>query len=199
MWFFYIDTSTEVNIMKRLFVAIKVDPSPALLEVYEHMLNAFQYHKISWSDPEKLHLTLKFLGDTEEEKIDSICNVLTKCAQRFRPFDIGIENVGIFGSSYDPKIIWFGINDNEILSDLALCIINELNNIGFDKDRQNFIPHLTVGRIKKIKSKKLFKQGLSLFKGIKIQSSRVESFALYESILKQTGAEHILLKKFTFK
>ncbi len=185
--------------MKRLFVAIKIKPSAVLMELYENMLDAFRYDKISWTNPEQLHITFKFLGDTEIEKINIINSALDKCAGRFKNFDIHLEDVGIFGSRYDPKIIWLGIKENKTLEELAECVLAELETVGYERDRQNFRPHLTVGRIKKIKSKKRFTKSLALFKGLKIQSSHIESFALYESILKQTGAEHFVIRRFSLR
>lgn len=182
--------------MKRLFVAVKVEPSPKMLEVYERMLEAFRYDKISWANPGNIHITLKFLGDTDENEIDKICNALEKCTTRSDPFEIFLEDVGIFGSRYDPKVIWFGIKENDQLQKLANYVLDELEKIGYERDRQNFVPHLTVGRIKKIKSKKRFQNELEQFKDLKIQHSRIESFALFESILKQTGAEHFVIRKF---
>ncbi|MCD4679163.1 MAG: RNA 2',3'-cyclic phosphodiesterase [Bacteroidales bacterium] len=182
--------------MKRLFVAVKIIPSDSFLEVYEHMMDAFHYDKISWANPDNVHITIKFLGDTEEGNINRINEVLENCAKEIDPFDIHIENVGIFGSSYDPKIIWFGIKENNALLDLSENILNGLDLIGFKRDRQNFRPHLTVGRVKKINNRKNFQKRINHFKGLKIQNSRIDSFALYESILKPTGAEHFVIRRF---
>ena len=182
--------------MKRLFVAVKIEPSEAFMEIYEKMLMAFRYDKISWANPDNIHITLKFLGDTDENEIEKICKALEKCARRSESFEIFLEDVGIFGSRYDPKVIWLGIKENNELQKLAECVLDELETIGYERDRQNFVPHLTIGRIKKIKSKKLFRNDLAQYKGLKIQSCRVDSFALFESILKQTGAVHLLIKEF---
>jgi len=179
-----------------LFVAIKITPSPAFMEVYEHMLDVFKHDKISWSNPDNIHITMKFFGDTEIEKINVINKVLSKCSEMDEPFDIHIEDIGIFGSSYDPRVIWFGIRENDVLKDLSENILSKLELVGFARDRQNFRPHLTIGRIKKIRNKKQFQKSINHFKGLKIQSSRIDSFVLYESILKQTGAVHHAIMHF---
>lgn len=160
------------------------------------MVNAFQYDKISWVNPDNVHITLKFFGDTELEKINSISAVLEECSRQHYAFDIHIEDVGIFGSKYDPKVIWFGIRENKNLLDLSEDIFTELETLGYKRDRQNFRPHLTAGRIKKIGDKTNFQKNINLFKGLKIQSSCIDSIALYESILRTSGAEHITIKNF---
>ncbi len=184
--------------MKRLFVAIKIIPTDAFIEIYEQMLDVFHYDKISWANPDNLHITIKFLGDTEQGKIESISEILEECSGQYEAFDIHIEEVGIFGSKYDPRVIWFGIRENDTLMKLSENIINKLESIGYERDRQNFRPHLTIGRVKQISNKKNFQKNINLFKGLKIQCSRIDNFALYESILKQTGAEHFVIKKISF-
>ena len=100
------------------------------------------------------------------------------------PFDMVLEGLGVFGSSYDPRVIWYGIRDETQIFNLADNIFSELEGIGIKRDRQNFVPHLTIGRINEKQ-----KPGL-------IQTIRVEEFYLIESILEPTGPVYHVVETF---
>ena len=73
---------------------------------------------------------------------------------------------------------------------------DELKKIGFEPDRQNLVPHLTLGRIKFLKDKLAFRKVVDDFRNISSGEIRVDSFILFESLLKREGPEYIPLKKF---
>ena len=112
---------------------------------------------------------------------------------------LDIRNTGIFGSSYKPRVIWFGIEKNEQLTGLASEVLNAMDKIGFKRDRQNFVPHLTVGRIKYIDLKISFQQVIDKYKVTEIQKQEVTGFYLYESILRPQGPEYKVIKRFELK
>ena len=177
--------------MKRLFAAIKIHPSTRFTSLYTGLSASLHHERIKWVAPENMHLTLKFFGETAENKIPAIREALQEAALQSKPFTLEIANTGIFGSHYDPKVIWFGINKNEELMRLAENIFSGLETCGWNRDRQNFVPHLTIGRIKEIKDKPLFQQIISKFKTIDIQQEKVSEIILYESILKPGGPVYV--------
>ena len=159
------------------------------------MKKSLPQEKIKWVDIENIHITLKFFGGTPEEKIDKICDALEKSTFNHDPFKLSLRDVGIFGSSYKPRVIWFGIDQSVELQKLADDIKYELNEIGYEADRQNFVPHITVGRIKIIENKKFFQKVIDENKSGFIQEIPVEEIVLYESILHRTGPEYISIEK----
>lgn len=182
--------------MKRLFAAIKVQPSDEFTRVYFNLRKELSYENIKWVNPDNVHITLKFFGETPEEKIPGINKALTAASIGVEPFSIRIENTGIFGSSYRPKVIWFGIEDGGAISTLAGKIFGELEKAGWENDRQNFVPHLTIARIKHLKDKKRFQQVIDGFRDSFLQESEVTSFYLFESILHQDGPEYKVVEVF---
>jgi len=182
--------------MKRLFAAIKVQPSDEFTRVYFNLRKELSYEKIKWVNPDNVHITLKFFGETPEEKIPAINKSLTAASLGVGPFSIRIENTGIFGSSYRPKVIWFGIEDGGAISGLAGNIFEELEKAGWENDRQNFVPHLTIARIKHLKDKNRFQKVIGGFRGRFIQESEINSFHLFESILHQDGPEYRVVETF---
>ena len=185
--------------MKRIFAAIKIFPDENFLKLYYRLKSGLKHDKIKWVEPENIHITLKFFGETEETKINSIINVFNKVTEDFKSFDPELENVGIFGSSYKPKVIWFGIKNNEQLINLSNSVNENLIPVGYISDRQNFVPHLTVARIKFLNDKRLFRQIIDKNKTIKIQKIKVDKIYLFESILKHEGPIYNVIEEFPLK
>ena len=182
--------------MKRLFAAIKITPSEEFLDILEALKFDLFEDQIKWVDENKMHLTLKFFGDTEEEKITPICEILENAAKATGQFEINLQNTGIFGSQYEPRVIWLGIEPSEELQSLYFNITENLRKIGYIPDRQNFVPHLTIGRIKQITDKKFFQKAINRHKEKFIQTEWVDEFYLIESILKREGPDYQLIETF---
>jgi 2'-5' RNA ligase len=182
--------------MKRLFVAVKIEPGENFLKVYYSLKKELQNEKIKWVEPQNMHITLKFFGETPEQDIEIINNVLAESAKLHSAFAFSIKNTGIFGSRYNPKVIWFGINNQEKLQNLGLDILSALDVAGFKRDRQNFVPHLTVGRIKYLTNKNRFQKTIDKYKDLFLQDVNVGKFTLYESVLKPTGPVYYPLDEF---
>lgn len=114
-------------------------------------------------------------------------------------FKIKISNVGIFGSYYNPKVIWANIDDSEALLNLEKIINANLEKLGFRKTRENFRPHLTLGRLKKLSDKKLFQEIVSSYKNQFFQFSTIEKVYLLESILQKKGPIYYVINEFNLK
>lgn len=177
--------------MKRLFAAIKICPTPLYIQLQSQISSALSHERIKWVEPQNMHLTLKFFGETDERKIPAISQALDNAAAEQTTFQIYIENLGVFGSRYDPKVLWFGIRQNDDLQTLWRNSVNELRKIGFLSDSQNFVPHLTIGRIKELSDKPFFQRIIQPFKEVSIQQQEVSVIVLYESILRREGPEYI--------
>ncbi len=182
--------------MKRLFAAIKIHPSARYISLFNEISSSLQHERIKWVEPENMHLTLKFIGETDEKQIPSIRQALAKAVAKSKPFVMKIANTGIFGSRYDPKVIWFGIEKQPDLDVLAKNIFGELEKYGWEEDRQNFIPHLTIGRIRELKDKPLFQQIIGRYNTIDIQEENVSEIILYESILRREGPLYVKVSSF---
>lgn len=183
--------------MKRLFAAVKINPSEKLVETYNSMKARLRFASIKWVPIENIHVTLKFFGETEESRIPPIKQALENAARQHAPFSIQFENTGIFGSSYNPRVIWFGMGNTEPLASLTHSVFDEVEKIGWERDRQNFVPHLTIGRIKHVPDKKLFQNVIDQHKDVFLQDVEVREYHLYESILKREGPVYTILETFS--
>ena len=92
-----------------------------------------------------------------------------------------------------------GIEPSADLASIMKIIRDKLNVIGYEPDRQNLVPHLTLGRINFLKDKKLFQQIIDQNKGISSQEIKVDRFILFESILKKEGPVYLALKTFQLR
>ncbi len=182
--------------MKRLFVAVKLTPDENFLKSYMALRHALQLEKISWGKPENFHITLKFLGKTSEEKLPVIENILREVALQTKPFSLTMAGTGIFGSSYKPRVLWYGTENNNALIQLGENVLNGLNKAGFSRDRQNFVPHLTIGRINKIEHKKIFQEVIAAHRHDFLQEFTVNKIILYESLLKPSGVIYRIIIEF---
>jgi len=93
------------EMMKRLFVAIKIVPDEQFFSVYSSLKREMALDKLKWVEPQNIHLTLKFLGNTPTNEIPEISAALNDVAQMHQPFSFSINKTGIFGGSYQPRML----------------------------------------------------------------------------------------------
>lgn len=182
--------------MKRLFVAIKIKANSNFLDLFDKLKKGLKHEKIKWVEVNNLHLTLKFFGETHEDKVQDIVQALYSGIENHEKFSLQISTLGIFGSRYKPKLIWSGLHNTEPLLKLVRSINNEIDKIGYFQDRQNFVPHLTLGRIKNLSDKNLFQDIISVYKDEYFQKALVMEIYLFESILTREGPIYKVIEKF---
>ena len=184
--------------MKRLFAALKIQPDDEFLLKYRKLKHELRNESLKWVEDHNIHITLKFFGETDERKIPGICSALRQRASETSPINLHLSGLGVFGSSYAPKVLWVGIEPYADLSRLMKDVHDDLKSIGFEPDRQNLVPHLTLGRIKFLADKTRFNQTVSQMKSISSRVIHIEEALLYESILRREGPEYIVLDRFPF-
>lgn len=141
------------------------------------------------TDPENLHLTLKFLGEINEEKIGKVKNELKKV--KLKKFDAEIDNVGIFSPKF-VKIVWVHLKNCSRLQKLIDECLKDL----FPKE-ERFMSHMTIARVKYIKNKNYFLGELDKIKippGLKF---KVNNFELKKSTLTLDGPIYETLERYT--
>ena len=173
--------------MKRLFAAMELHPDKAFTDTLSKLQAALKRERITWVSSHNLHLTLNFFGETIEEKIQEIEEAMLQGAAGVPSFEICFDRTGIFGSSYNPKVIWLGAELNPALNKLFSQLKTELEKAGFAYDRQNFVPHLTLGRIREISDKAFFQQVIGDYREVFSLKQKIGSVQLYESVLTPKG------------
>jgi len=110
------------------------------------------------------------------------------CAQN-QPFTLTINKIGVFGSHYHPEVIWLGFDHFEPFQKLFNDLEPKLQDLGFDPNYGNFVPHITLGRIKNLHDKRKFWESIESIPFIS-QSLTVSEIILYQSFLHKEGPEY---------
>jgi RNA 2',3'-cyclic 3'-phosphodiesterase len=183
--------------MKRIFIAVRVDPEPELLKALSVLKTSLSAESIKWTDLANTHLTLAFLGDTEEKKIKILGKMLKDKCLDLRKFEFVLSGMGVFKNFRDPRVIWAGIRSSEKLSELNSRIAEGLRETGFSVEERPFRPHLTLGRIRSLKNIEILRDTLEKYRDTEFQSVKVNEVILFESILMQTGSLYKPLERFS--
>jgi RNA 2',3'-cyclic 3'-phosphodiesterase len=177
--------------MKRTFIAVKVEAGSELLKLFSVLKNELKYDSIRWTDPNQIHLTLAFLGDTSEETIKHVSTMLSEISGGISTFSFKISGMGVFRTLGNPRVIWAGIERSDELENLFRVIKSGLDRIGFAKEERSFKPHLTLGRIKQVKEKGDLEKLAKQFDKKVFQEVKVSEIIFYESLLRPTGSVYI--------
>jgi RNA 2',3'-cyclic 3'-phosphodiesterase len=185
--------------MKRLFIAVPVQLSEDFQKLSVVLQQKMARDQITWVKPKLQHLTLRFLGATPESQIDSIKKILRKITDDQKQFSLKLDKMGVFGSRYAPTTIWYGFNEFALFRVLFEKLESELLNIGIEPNHGNFVPHLTVGRIKKIENKNLFTTLITQLQPTFFQEMDVHAIHLIQSKLTTQGPIYRTIEQFPLK
>jgi 2'-5' RNA ligase len=154
----------------------------------------------SWPKPDGIHLTLKFLGEVPEAKVPEITNALSLAAAGSRAFRLAVDGAGTFPNARNARVVWAGLGGEiDCLNRLQAAVEDAMERTGFDREARAFTPHLTLGRIKYIRSRETWTRAVEQVKDLKLPAFDVRSFNLMKSELKRTGAEYTQIARFELK
>lgn len=128
----------------RAFVAADIRPDERLKDILSGLRRSGADLKVV--RPELLHVTVKFLGDTEEDMIDRIASKIEEAVRGVQPFDVRLAGMGAFPSLSNIRVVWVGMEDSGVLAQTAQRLDESLEGLGFERDKRGFKPHLTVAR-----------------------------------------------------
>jgi 2'-5' RNA ligase len=143
----------------RVFIAIELESSiKEKIGRIQTRLKVTQ-DKIKWVKPSSVHLTLKFLGEIEEEKLEKIHQITRELGERIPPFKIEFKGMGVFPGFSSPRVIWIGARDSSSqLEELATSLEEALAREGFVREKRKWKAHLTLGRIKFLKERERLRE-----------------------------------------
>ncbi len=182
----------------RAFIAVELPKNVcAWLHGIQEQLKPYRF-KATWTRPENIHLTLKFLGDIGREKIGPCIRVIEQAAQGCRPFALRPQAVGFFPGVRQPRVMWMGVlGQTQALAELQRRIDNGLAALEFPREKKPFTGHLTLCRIKGGGNPELFIDIMKKFQNMSTDAFMVDSVNLYQSTLMPSGP--IYSKLFTAK
>jgi len=183
----------------RLFVAVEMNrsveerASEVIEELRRRAARLAPRAKITWTAPERIHVTVRFIGEADETKTQAIRSALGPTINA-PVFDLSVEGVGAFPPKGPPRVFWAGLTDGrESLLEVERAVSQRLETLVPAEDRP-YAPHLTLARVKEA-------VGLSramLFDGLasrQLGKVHVDAITLFESRLSPKGATHVPLQR----
>jgi RNA 2',3'-cyclic 3'-phosphodiesterase len=182
----------------RIFVAIPITGNAQ--EELSLLQNRLSISNLSvrWILPSNIHITLKFFGDINQEKISQISGALRQASKTCKRFEFEIAGIGAFPCISRPDIIWAGLKIGK-----ADCIALEKNiqahieNLFANKESRSYFPHLTIGRVIHSGKKKLLAYALEKEKNFSIKTKvAAKKIVLFSSLLTAKGPIYTSLEEF---
>jgi 2'-5' RNA ligase len=136
----------------RIFCAVDlaINARASLMKHINRLREAVPDAQASWSREENIHLTLKFLGEIQTPRVNSLSSSATRAVAAFSPFQITVEETGVFPKPGTPRVLWIGVKDvSGKLAELHNCLEEECARAGFAREERPFHPHLTIARLRK--------------------------------------------------
>ncbi|MBK8130079.1 MAG: RNA 2',3'-cyclic phosphodiesterase [bacterium] len=179
----------------RLFIAIMLpDQWQVILRQPQEKIG-WLGRGVKWVEPENLHLTLKFLGDTPDDLLPRIESDVEEVCRDIGPFKLAIQGVGCFPNKSRPRAYWAGLTPSKALKSLQGGIAERMDALGFEPEEKEFVPHLTVARIKEPIGKERMTQAFLNF-ALQSDSFTVTEVSMVKSTLRQEGPIYSVLRNF---
>ncbi|MEF8874032.1 MAG: RNA 2',3'-cyclic phosphodiesterase [Candidatus Thermoplasmatota archaeon] len=190
----------------RGFISIDVEPTDKIHEFMDELERTRA--PLNMVNPNHLHMTVKFLGDTEEEQTEDIIEKTEFALEDFDPFKLEVSGTGAFPHLGFMKVVWMGseaapdaphagaTEDEDIpfMTDMAHRVEEELVPLGFERDDREFSPHITVARVKGGKNKEKLREVIEKYEDEHFTTFEVKGLTLKKSILKKSGPEYHTLE-----
>ncbi len=179
----------------RLFVALEMSPEvresiAALIRELKPLDESWK-----WTRAENLHVTLKFLGEVPESRIDRVVAVL-RTISFSESLVLHFRELGFFPNERRPRVLWTGVHAPAALSTLAANIEETLGSIGVPREERAYTPHLTLARSKEGRVSRGLRDAFAAAAGNDFGTIAASAFHLIRSELKSSGAEYTTLASF---
>jgi 2'-5' RNA ligase len=173
----------------RLFVAVDISETiaTAIEDAQKELRQAGA--DVAWVKPANLHLTLKFLGDTPEARLNDVKSALDLVAPQHAAFDMKLYDLGCFPDRGAPRVVWAGVTDGrEPLAALSAAVDKSLGELGIPREMRPFVAHLTLGRVRSPRGADRLRKRIEERAGAGFGACRVEAVRLYQSTLAPGGS-----------
>ena len=173
--------------LKRTFIAVRVEAGNELKDAMAILKSGLKNENIKWVDISNMHVTLAFIGYTDEPLIKRVDSMLKNNLASFGIIDFSLTGFGVFRNFNDPRIIFTGIESTDGLAGVYEIVNKGLHGLDIRLEDRQFRPHLTIGRIKDLRDKNNLQNLIQKYTGIPFQAVTVSEIVYYESVLLPTG------------
>jgi 2'-5' RNA ligase len=147
----HVSVAREVDMTERIRTFIAIELPPLVREGLARLQERLNRDRppVRWVAPDKIHVTLKFLGEIPAEEVEGVSESAARVAAAAAPFQIEATGVGVFPNPNRPRVVWVGVQgDLDALRSLHACLESDLAACGFPPEGRPFSPHLTMGRVR---------------------------------------------------
>ncbi len=183
----------------RCFVALRIEPGPleALSRAQERLRRSGA--DVKWVETRNLHLTLKFLGNVEPERLPAVEGVLHSIAAGTPRMTGRIHGLGAFPNARAPRVIWAGMSfQPDAASTVAARLESELALLGFAPEDRPFASHVTLGRTRSARGRASLVEELGKLVDSDFGSQSVTRLILFQSLLSSAGPTYTPLAEIDF-
>ena len=180
----------------RAFISADLDPNPPLENLSKALQNTGARLKAVRMD--QIHMTLKFLGDTDEVLVGKIEDIMKKAVAGTRPFEVGLKGTGAFPNMNYIKVVWVGLVNSDPLAEISKFLNDEMVALGFKRESRGFSPHVTIGRLKGSMGKETIQDILSKTKTADFGKQKIDGIRLKKSVLETTGPTYTTIADVPF-
>jgi 2'-5' RNA ligase len=181
----------------RIFIAVELN-SEVKNKINEVVSSIKNYNlPVKWVEKDNLHITLKFLGEVKENKINDLTKLLKNEVEKNNRFTLKVEGLGAFPNNKKPRVIWVGTTDGkDKICDIAQKLEESLPKNGFGKKEEKpFSSHITIGRVKEVGKLSDFSTVLPKLDNLSFGVVEVNSINLMKSALTPKGPIYEVVAK----
>jgi 2'-5' RNA ligase len=154
---------------------------------------------IAWVAADNLHVTLKFLGEVEDGRVDPVLEALRAAVAASEPFDLDVRGLGAFPSPGRPRVLWAGIDRGaQALAAVAGRVEAALTRLGFAPEGRPFAAHVTLGRVREPRRDPALAAALVAGARRDFGTVRADCITLVRSQLSPRGARHTVVQACAF-
>ena len=172
----------------RAFISADLPDLPQLESVVKELRDASRELKLV--SLERLHLTLKFLGETEEGLIPEIVSAMREASAGVPPLTVRVRGTGAFPNPARPSVIWVGVEGAEALGRIAKSLNENLQALGFEAEPRAWSPHVTLARVRRPHGLERVRTILEQRSNEEFAEVRIEDIRLKKSVLQPQGPEY---------
>lgn len=153
---------------------------------------------VRWVDVKNIHITLKFLGYVEEERLTQVRDIINKSVQGIKPFPLRFEGVGGFPRFQRPRVVFIMVEDKMgCLAAMSSRLEEGFQALGIEKEDRVYEPHLTLGRIKSSHNIERFVRLMEKYRDEPFGEELVSRVLLMQSQLTPQGPIYTKLEEFS--
>ena len=184
----------------RLFIGIEISPAVVtatielIAQLRETSAKLAPQSRITWVTPERLHITIRFIGNVDDTRVDGIRAALA-LPLALDCFDLTIAGIGTFPPKGAPRVVWAGLSGGrDRLDAIERTVSERLARAGVPREERPYNPHVTLARVREAAGLRSV-QLVGSLRDIELGTTSVDTITLFESRLSPKGPTYVALAR----